>query len=148
MDAIDLKTVKDAAAEDLALRFPEVRGAIVKKRSDALVAKRSDVIDKALDVIEKLRSERNKADKPDVPGTFNADGSANVAPAYTQANRKLVKELGDKVVSVEKALNEAWELWAGGDAKDVTDQAFQKLGQIADKASKGAGKGDDASSAT
>lgn len=147
MDAIDLKTVKDAAAEDLAVRFPEVRGAIVKKRADALVAKRADVIDKALDVIEKLRGERNKADKPDVPGTFNADGTPNVAPAYTLANRKLVKELGDKITSVERALNEAWGLWSSGGVKDATDQAFQKLGQTADKASKGAGKGDDASSA-
>lgn len=137
----DLKTVKELSAQNVANRHPEVTAALVKERADAVVTKRIDSFRKALDVIVKLRSDRNKADKPDVPGTVNSDGTPAVVASYTAANRKSVKELGDKIKSVEDAYNTAWVAWAGGGATDAVDQSFQKLNQAADKASKGA-KGD------
>lgn len=137
----DLKTVKEVVAQSVANRHPEVFDGIVKERADVVVAKRKDIFCKALDVLVKVRGERNKADKPDVPGTVNADGSPAVVASYTAANRKAVKELGDKIKSVEDAYNTAWIAWAGGGAADAVEQALQKLSQATDKASKGSGKG-------
>lgn len=139
----DLKSLRDLAADNVVAGFPGLFTDIAVERSREILTKRRGVLKTAWEVIDKIEGEIKKEDKPDVAGTFSADGVVAMAPGYTEGKLKKLKELRQRLDSMVKAFTECGTAAQSLDKVQIND-AFAKLNQATDKASKGV-KGGDAS---
>lgn len=82
---------------------------VVAARVEAELQKRADSLEKALVTRASLASEVKKLEKPDVDGTYDADGKEVTPASFSKARAKELKDKRDKLAKVDKLINAALE---------------------------------------
>lgn len=137
-----LKTLRDVTSQKVVEAFPELFTEAAEVRARDILKKRGEVVRTAWDVIDRVSADLKKMSKPDRPGSKNADGTVLTPDGYSDDLLKKIRETAARLKAVTDAFNNMAAVAKSGD-KAWIDEAFQKLSQASDKASKGAGKSDD-----
>jgi hypothetical protein len=102
-------SIQQKVATKIAESGPAVEDIIVGKLVQAELSKRTELVMKGMGILDTLRKDLKKIDKPDIEGTFNAEGQPNNDAKYTKGKIDEITKAKQKVEKLTKAIDEALE---------------------------------------
>lgn len=133
----DLKTLREAVAEDVRFLGKRIEERVINERVSAKLQARVEAFKSAWDVLEKVGRERNKI-RPDVPAVLDENSNEIIPAGWTQKNLKLRNDLGEKFNQLQKQMILVSDLQLADDPDgQKIEEAYTKLAEITQKVSKG-----------